>query len=401
MSKEWKYITEISEKWVSETYARASAQDVWKVKDRLNAWFEFVAMTDKEFIETYKRTTDKVEWARRIGNTVITFYNDLIKRGYAVNTARSYVSTPRAFCRDNCVLLIIPRKKISKPKSAMGEHEFALGELQRMFHIADVRDKAILSTAISLGFSVEDFANLPRDLIESLVSKALAEKIDFIGFDYERKKTGVVSRSHLTPDARDSLKAWFEYIDKKRTEHKDKDGNPQPLPKSEWVWCNGNSGSLTDQALNDVIKDLVKKANITTTGKIRFHLLRKFLMNALHDAGFTDWEVKRAIGKEIPTTDSTYLQGLSRKLSEKFQDVYSYIKLTGYMNKNGLRVDELEQKVLQQEQTINYLITMNEILTHSIPSENIVETIRKLRKDGKVTLEQIELMKKSGIVINE
>jgi hypothetical protein len=124
-------------------------------------------------------------------------------------------------------------------------------------------------------------------------------------------------------------------------------------------------------------------------------------MNSLHDAGFTDWEVKRAIGKEIPTTDSTYLQGLSRKLSEKFPQVYNNIRLTGYMNKNGLRVDELEQKVLQQEQTINYLITMNEILRQSIPSENIVETIRKLRKEGKVTLEQIELMKKSGIEINE
>jgi site-specific recombinase XerD len=386
-SEKWSKIGEITEKWVSESYPTAKAQDVWKVKDRLNAWFEFLNVTDTEFVENYKRTSDKVEWARRIGNKVIAFYNDLIKRGYAVNTARSYASTPRAFCRDNCVSLIIPRKKISKPKSATGEHEFALGELQRMFHIADVRDKAILSTAISLGFSVEDFANLPRELIESLVNKAIAEKIDFIGFDYERKKTGVVSRSHLTPEARDCLKAWFEYIDKKRG------------AKSEWVWCNGNGGSLTDQALNDVIKSLVQKANITTTGKIRFHLLRKFLMNALHDAGFTDWEVKRAIGKEIPTTDSTYLQGLSRKLSEKFQDVYPYIKLTGYMNKNGLRVDELEEanrklqeKIIDQDMRIEALLTRLEELDPKI-REKYNKTLEVLRTHAQQEKEKLEEFK--------
>jgi hypothetical protein len=40
-----------------------------------------------------------------------------------------------------------------------------------MFYVADVRGKADLSIAISLGFSVEDFSELKRD---------------FIGFDYER-----------------------------------------------------------------------------------------------------------------------------------------------------------------------------------------------------------------------
>ena len=385
-SEKWNKIGEITEKWVSETYPTAKTQDVWKVKDRLNAWFEFLGITDTEFIEQYKRTSDKVEWARRTGKKVIAFYNDLIKKGYAINTARSYSSTPRAFCRDRCTKLYVPPKKISKPKSAKGEHEFTIGELQRMFHIADVRDKAILSTAISLGFSVDDFANLPRDYIESLVKKATTENIDFIGFDYERKKTGVTSRSHLTPESRDSLKAWFEYIDTKRFN----EGKEKP----KYVWCNGNSDHLNTQTLNDVIKNLVKKANITTTGKIRFHLLRKFLMNALHDSGFTDWEVKRALGKEIPTTDSTYLQGLSRKLSEKFPQVYDNIRLTGYLNHNHLRIEDLEQKIQEQSETIKYLITMNRILTQSTPSENIVQTIQRLRKDGKLTLEQIELMKK-------
>jgi len=389
-SEKWSKIGDITEKWVSDAYPTAKPQDVWKVKDRLNEWLEFLGVSDSEFLEQYKRASDKEEWARRIGNKVIAFYNDLIKRGYAVNTARSYASTPRAFCRDKCTKLIISRKKISKPKSATGEHEFALGELQRMFHVADTRDKAILSTAISLGFSVEDFSELKREQIESLVNKAIAEKMDFIGFDYERGKTGVSSRSHLTPEARDSLKAWFEYIDTKRQ----KEGKP----KSEWVWCNGNSGHLTDQAINDIIKDLVRKANITTTGKIRFHLLRKFLMNALHDSDFTDWEVKRALGKEIPTTDSTYLQGLSRKLSEKFPKVYDNIRLTGYMNKNHLAIEELNATIQQQQITLEQqqqeILALQRILQFAIPKEQLVkamvETARRMPNMNEEKLHEIE-----------
>ncbi len=78
--------------------------------------------------------------------------------------------------------------------------------------------------------SIQDFAELKRDFIEGLVCKALNEKIDFIGFDYERQKTGIESRSHLTPEAVNSLKDWFTYIEKVRAEHK-----PEPLGKSEWV----------------------------------------------------------------------------------------------------------------------------------------------------------------------
>jgi hypothetical protein len=269
----------------------------------------------------------------------------------------------------------------------MGEHEFNREELAKMFHIADIRDKAILATSVSLGFSVEDFAELPREQIENLVNKAISEKIDFIGFDYERGKTGVESRSHLTPEAVQSLKEWFEYIDKKReTEGKG---------KSKYVFPNGNDEHLSDQAINDIIKDLIKKANITTTGKIRFHLMRKFLMNALHDAGFSDWEVKRVLGKEVPVSDSTYLHGLSRTVTEKFPKAYEYIKLIGYANKNHAHIEELQDRIVQLEDIVRTLTVQNAILMQGTTSKEIVESMKELRKKGKLTVEDIELMKKS------
>jgi site-specific recombinase XerD len=388
-SEKWTKIGKITEEWVKRAYPNYKSQDVWRANDRLNAFLEYVNMTDSEFVETYKQAKDRTEWARNTGEKVVEYYNELLKK-YSINTARCYVSSARAFCRDNCQSLIIMKRRIAKPERAKNEHEFTREELAKMYAIADTRDKAILSTAIALGFSVEDFSELPREQIESLVNKAIAEKIDFIGFDTQRGKTKVESRSHLTPEARDSLKEWFAYIDKKR--------ESEGKHKSKYVFPNGNDDHLSDQAINDIIKDLIKKANIMTTGKIRFHLLRKFLMNALHDSGFDDWANKRVMGKEIPTSDSTYLQGLNRKLDEDFPKLYNHIKLSTYTNKNGVRLEELEEKFKQQDRMIKYLMAENVLLKQSITSENIIEAIRRLRKEGKLTIEQIEAMKACGTV---
>ncbi len=367
-------VTSITEDWIKNSYANATVQDIWKYKNRMNDFLEFAGLTDAEFLEGYKRAKDRLEWSKAVGLKVVAFYNDRVTQGYATNTVRAEVSTVRAFCRDNATTLILPRRKIAKAKSAKGEHEFTREELSKMFHVADVRGKAVLAVAVSLGFSIEDFSELPREYIESLVNMALAEKIDFIGFDYERGKTGVESRSHLTPEAVNSLRSWFDYIDAKRAE--------KGLHKSEFVWCNGNGGHLDEQTLNDIIKDLVQKANISIAGTVRFHLIRKFLMGALHDAGFDSWETKRALGKEIPTSDDTYLKGLSRNVSKKFPQAYPYIRLNGFSSKMQTNLEQLTQQVQQLEiQMENLTIenaTLKRIIEFALPKDKVQQAIRTL-----------------------
>jgi hypothetical protein len=90
MSKEWKFITEITEKWIKECYPTSNPASVWKYKDRLNSFFKFLNMTDAEYVESYKRSSDKNAWAKRMGVKIVAFYNQMLQKGYAVNTARNY-----------------------------------------------------------------------------------------------------------------------------------------------------------------------------------------------------------------------------------------------------------------------------------------------------------------------
>jgi uncharacterized coiled-coil protein SlyX len=384
-TKQWSNITDLTEQWIKDSYPNSLYQDIWKFHDRLNSFFEWLNQTDKQFVENYKRSKDKAEWSKAIGLKVIAYYNHRLNEGYSTNTVRAEISTVRAFCRDNCTTLILPRRKIAKAKASTNEHEFTREDLSKMFNVGDPREKAIVATAISLGFAVEDFSELQRDLIENLVNKAIAEKIDFIGFNYERKKTGVHSRSHLTPESVQSLKAWFEYIDKKRAEeHK---------PKSQWVWSNGNGSHIDSDTFNRIVKDLVKKANIITTGKVRFHCLgRKFLMSALVDSGkFSEFETKRVIAKEIPSSDSTYLTHLDRTIDAKFGEVYPLIRLNG-SSTNHTRIEELEQKIITLEQKNEdqaiEIETLKRVIEYSIPKAKVQDAIRKLAQENDLNVSE-------------
>jgi len=374
-------ITSITEDWIKASYPNASAQDSWKYRDRMNNFLEFIGLTDSELIETYKRSKDRVEWAKQYGLKAVAFYNARVTEGKATNTARAEVSTVRAFCRDNATQLILPRRKIAKAKTAKGEHEFTQTEFQQIYHVADILEKAVVSTALSLGYHVEDFSELKRADIEPLVNKAIEQKIDFIGFSFERGKTGVTARSHLTPEARDSLKAWFTYIDQKRAE--------KGLPVSEWVWCNGNGGHIIDKTFNTMLKDLCKKANVTTTGKVRFALFRKFLMGALSDAKLNSFLIKRAVGKEVPASDATYLQHLDRQLDSDFNLVYPFIRLNGTVQ-GRTRIEDLEAKIQQLEINLENMAvenqTLRRVIEYSIPKDKVQDAIARLAKEYDITV---------------
>jgi integrase len=288
-----------------------------------------------------------------------------------VNSARALLGDVRAFFTYHCRPVKIGRRKVPKQQVATGEHEFSQVELRKMFHYADVRGKAILSTAVALGWSADDFLSLTRKEIEGLVSKALVEKQMFIGFTHIRGKTGAESRSHLTPEAIESLKAYLDLTPK----------------GAEFLWANGNlTDHITNDTLNNILKDLVEKASIQTIGTVRFHLIRKFTMSALSSAGIGDWDVKFMVGKEVPPDIATYLTNRKQNLLEEFQNAYPKLSLAGYANHNHDRLQELieENKKLKESMTLMWS-TLGQIVANNPKMAEIRKIIERQIKAPKAT----------------
>jgi site-specific recombinase XerD len=296
---------------------------------RFNEFLEWTGKTDVQLVEEYKQATDKEVWEKTMGSIVLRYYQARLSAGYSINSARADSVAPRSFFSSQCQEVKIARGKIAKAQIATDEHSFSQDELKQMFHYADVRGKAIISTAVTLGWSTIDFLGLERSFIEPYVEKAKTEKMEFIQFLYKRQKTGETAICHLMPEAIESLDAYLKTI-------------PEDA-KFLWYSPSNHDEPLTNKAINDILKGMVKQASIMTTGDIKFNLLRKFTFSTLQRFGMTESESRVCVGKTVSPDILTYLINLKDTLVQKFKKAYVGLSLVK-SNGNG-RIDNIQTAV--------------------------------------------------------
>ena len=376
--------------------------------DKLSRWKKFVEwlhatvpefkdkqdIADEIIVKEYEGTSEKTfrrKWQAILEKYVVYLLRDYPvrdqsgeltgKKGMAPNSARSYIGSVRAFFTAECCTIKV--SNVPKPRKATGEHVFSIEDLRKMFQVADTRDKAILATAVSLGWEPDSFQHLPRALLKAHIKRAREQNLKFVHFDWIREKEETEMMACLTPEAMDWLEKYFDKTN---------------VIKTKWAFPNGTGKHpISQDAINDVVKRLVKEANVTTTGKVRFYgISRKFLIPMLATNGLNEWETKIIVGKSIPTTDSTYLAGLKQSAFKKYCEAYPKFSLygTALTPSNNVRLDKIEKfqlaigkaiVAMMQQQGYDVkkelLATMKEgRLTASAFIEGIDHALKSLRK---------------------
>jgi len=353
------------EEWLKE-YSKENT--IRKHSQNFDEFCQWANTNDIKLVEEYK-TSDPREFSKKWGKKILQYYNSFIEKGSKINTARTKTIAPRAFFKSQCIEVKIKRGRIAQAQIAMGEHEFILKEFQKMYQVGNIEDKARLATAISLGWGAYDFVHLEWSFIEPY----LAENLELpVAFWFERKKTGAPSRSHLTHESVEALRMLRDITPK----------------SSQYVFSGRNGKNLTEDALNDWLKSLIRRAKIQTRGKIRFHLVRKFLMSQLSASGMNQWETKLAVGKSIPSDILTYLKDQAQNLREKFMNAESRFALSGLTNANHSKLDVINGKVEEMENIISeQQIEIGELKTKI---EAVTNTLTRKTKELKKELDTLK-----------
>jgi len=286
--------------WLNE-YSKERSRITYR--NNFNNFLEWTGKTPKQLVEEFDQ--------QKTRNLILTYQNHLMTK-YKPNTARALINTVRAFYTSQCEPVRKLKRRIVKARAAKGEHVFSVDDLRLIREVGDFRDKAMISTAASLGWEASAFLDLDRDFIEKQVNRAKSQNQDFIAFDWLRQKTQSEQFGILTPTALHDLENYLNTT---------KDNPTQKLFE------------ITSQGLNKWLKAKVEKANVVTTGDVRFHLIRKWLMSSLSNAGLNAFEIKLILGKSIPITDATYLQTLKKSALEKVKKAYpKFLSLVHYHN---------------------------------------------------------------------
>jgi len=310
------------EQWLSEYKKESTA---YINKGIFEQYLAFLGKSDIDLVTEHKQTKDRETWNKQTRNRLLQFQAWLLKpihtikgkpnQAYEQNTARTRVQIIRAFYNSQCEQIRGLKGKIVKQTIAKGEHIFSLEDLKAIREIGDYRDKAMISSATSLGWETSAFLDLERDFVKRLVERAKSQKSDFIMFETTRAKSGEIRLGILNPIALYDLEKYLEATESEATE--------RLFP-------------ITPQALIKWLGSMTEKANIKTIGTIKFHLIRKFLMSALSSAGLNEFQIDLILGKAIEPSKLTYLQTLKNEAFEKYKKAYPmHLSLSTNVNGNA------------------------------------------------------------------
>lgn len=310
-------------------------------------------------------------------------------RKLSVNSALINTNPLRGFFAYYRYPLHVRKENLPKKEEVQADHRFTLEQIRRMAKFADPREKAILLAGKDLGLRVGDFCSLKRELITSQLERAKLEgrEVEYpIEFRLTTEKTKAVAMCHLTRETVQSLQLYWESD-----------------PDSEYWFSNNGKEHITDNQCNYVLRKLWSVAyndpkvfeppsgiGEKTTGKIRWHGLRDFLISALANSGANNWTIKLMTGKKISADMKNYLDGLD--LKEIYSKAEAWITVGGLTNHNHSKLSDLETKIESQNRVIvDQQIEIRDLNTNIQAMTSEVERLRsKLEKLYKVVEEYMQ-----------
>jgi hypothetical protein len=284
----------------------------------------------------------------------------LEKRKIKSNTAVSYITSVRSFFSNEATSIKLQKGKIPPKELAMGEHRFTLQELRQMWLVADREGKARLSTAVSLGWSVGDFATLRTQFIRDVLKHV--DDDGYCVFDFRRGKTKARIRGLLNPGAVKDLQKYLSHV-----------------PENQrYLWS-----AQSKEGLNYWIKSLCKQAGINENGQIRFHLIRKYVFDVVAST-CGQYEAKLLTGKIIPLSDATYLHGLEDRLLERYKKfAYPLLRLNGTIQSQQSTMERLSEEV----ESLKFEV--EEWKTTAIRLKKDIREIQETRRESDLVMDRL------------
>ena len=312
---------------------------------------EWFGKSPREILEarkddlTQRPGEDLIEYrnrAARFEKEIEKFHGYLLKQGYTTNTSRALtIGIRQLFRYYQMPVRMRAGSKVTKTVKTSKNFPLRIEHVRRMFEVADLRERVILSMATDLGLRISDFIRIKKGALPSLTQDPP------VGFDVMTGKEEVVAHGFLSAETVELLKVYLPTLQKKE--------NPYLFPS------NGKR-PISDEWLNQLLRKLAEKAQIELNGKsLTFHCFRKMFLSTSIDSGIGLTAGKKLCGKAIARSDDTYLTTV--KLREKFVQLKKFLAIKQSAKLESNIIEKLETVVsklseeLEQQKTVTQAVT--------------------------------------------
>lgn len=252
-------------------------------------FLEYTGLTGDQILAD--RKTDKnFKWEKQ----VLAVKTWLVEtKGQAENTAKAVTTAARSFFAFHRLGLEFRKPEKARLKEAHAKSEdyrFSVADLQKMFNVANLTEKYVLTVGKSFGLRAGDFMKLARGDLEAYIDREPPISIGALN----TQKEGVKAHPFIDADAQPIIKLMLEKMTR--------EGRTKPSEKM-----------LTythKMQLSRVLKRLVQKAGLNVGNKnVKFHCLRKFLIDHL-SSYMSESKWKQLVGKSISEAAYVSPEGL-------------------------------------------------------------------------------------------
>lgn len=266
---------------------------------------------------------------------ILKYYASRESDEKVTNTTLATVMALRAFFAHHFDhKLNFPNGTFVKTQPDTSSHNFSTSDFKIIFGISNVMEKALISLSASMGWEISAILALDRKKVQDLIANARANRLDHVYFENVRHKSGEPRLGIINALAIEWVNKYIE--------------SSKPTEKLF---------DYSEQGLNKIIKRLVRRSGIKTTGRVHFHRIRAWHENALFSAGFNSQQVDFIQGHALGTVRRTYYTEMRQQIEEKYPLVY-HEKLD-ISNGNGTetkrRVSSLEESVKEKDARIKEL----------------------------------------------
>ncbi len=348
-------------------YKSARSKGTYKSYKRGLTLFEkYYGKSSDKALEERRQDIASKDFAQnqRFVREVEKFHSWLLDKGYSINTSRTMcLGIMQLFRYYGVPIVLPPQSKVSKTTITTKTHIPKIEELRRMFQVSDLRGRVILSMGLDLAWRIGDFLKLKKTDVPDLNQETP------IKFEAITQKEDAISSTFLSSETVELLKAYLPTLPKE---------NPYLFPS------NGKR-HLKDEAVNNILKGLMKKARIKIPQNKRFtfHSLRKRFLSTCYNLNIDSDVAKLLVGKSIGKSMETYLGDVNLKNSfvevREKQLSLSNGTIKSTMESKDKEIAELKERLNAMQNVLLGLIGLNrdqieQLVTKQLESEKV--TIR-------------------------
>jgi len=359
MSNENEGVKETAEKEFLESISNVNTRKEYRHGlQKFSAWFGKTPDQILKMRQEDLKSEDRFQ-RKRFERELEKFHAHLKEQGFGTNTCRTVCLGLRQFFRYYEVPILVRRgSEVGKSIVTEKTYPLTIEDLRKMFAVADLRQRVILSMAKDLALRIKDFLNIKKADLPDLQTEPP------VAFDVMTEKEEVLAKGHLSAETVEMLKLYLPTV-------KDK-ANP-------YLFGTNGHGPMDEDTLGWNLKQLAQKAGLVIPkGKrLTFHAFRKLFISTGKNLNVDPDMIRKMCGKSVESDTYTYMTGVQWR--EAFGKIADILKIQALSNHNHTRLEELEEKITK----LNRLVT-----DQSLTLDAYKQDLADIRKEVDAVAEQ-------------